>query len=345
MAVSQSAGDVSFAVTLDGVDKVEGGLKRVERAAEQTGRAAEKSGGLFGRFESATRKLDDAVDSVEKPMRALNGALDIASVALGLAGPLGTVIGQLIDFGKIALDAAAASDTFANRAATLRTTLESIGKAARSSEDDVKALYAALGAGPGGAGTSSGRRVQVEQAGLQIGAIQTDIEALQADLRSLIAQREEVPQRLAIARADVADFGRVRALAQSSSKSTRAIVEGLQSDIATLEASIPDIAAKIAGTTSTLEARERALQKARDDARKSLGLKTEAEEKAARATTATTTATQAATVASVSRTKAVTAETSSLEGLRKALAAIDPLVARAGAEARAWRRGWHGRRH
>jgi len=339
VAVSQSAGDVSFAVTLDGVDKVEGGLKRVERAAEQTGRAAEKSGGLFGKFESATRKLDDAVDSVEKPMRALNGALDIASVALGvgLAGPLGTVIGQLIDFGKIALDAAAASDTFANRAATLRTTLESIGKAARSSEDDVKALYAAIGAGPGGAGTSSGRRVQVEQAGLQIGAIQTDIEALQADLRSLIAQREEVPQRLAIARADVADFGRVRALAQSSSKSTRAIVEGLQSDIATLEASIPDIAAKIAGTTSTLEARERALQKARDDARKSLGLKTEAEEKAARATTATTTATQAATVASVSRTKAVTAETSSLEGLRKALAAIDPLVARAGAEARASR--------
>jgi len=343
VAVSQSAGQVAFSVTLDGVAQVEDGLFKVAKAAKQTGQAAEQSGGLLGKFEAQTRRLDDAVDKVERPMRAFNGALDIASVALGvgLAGPLGQVIGQLVDFGKAAFDAAASSDLFVTRAASLRTTIEGIGKAAKTSEAEVSALYAAVGAQAGGAGSSSAQRLAIEQAGQQVASIESDIEATRAELRSLIAQRDETRRLLEQSQRDVAASA-LQAQQAGGAGTRRRLLEQAQragADRDALQANLANIEALIGGTTSTLEAAEVRLGKTRDEIRKSLGLKIDAEKAAAEATKATAAATTAATTASVQRTRAVEAETNSINGLKKALEAIDPLVKRAGDEARAARLG------
>ena len=96
-----SVTNLQIAVKIEGADEAAGKLQRVENAAEKVGSKSEKAGGLVARFEEGVKKLDDAVDKVEKPMRTFSGALDIASLALGvgLAGPLGQVIKQ---FGELA---------------------------------------------------------------------------------------------------------------------------------------------------------------------------------------------------------------------------------------------------
>ena len=93
---------LTLAVEVPGADQGERALGRVEAAARRVVSATDTAGRSTGGLSGAMRSLDDAVDSVEKPMRALNGALDIASVALGvgLAGPLGVVLGQFIDLAK-----------------------------------------------------------------------------------------------------------------------------------------------------------------------------------------------------------------------------------------------------
>ena len=93
MSVTQLNIDVKIA----GAEEAAAKLQKVEQAADATGKKAEQAGGLFAGFERGVKKLDDAVDAVEKPMRVFNGALDIASIALGvgLAGPLGMVIQQI----------------------------------------------------------------------------------------------------------------------------------------------------------------------------------------------------------------------------------------------------------
>ena len=95
-----SVTNLNIAVKIEGADEAAGKLQRVENAAEKVGSKSEKAGGLVARFEEGVKKLDDAVDKVEKPMRTFSGALDIASLALGagLAGPLGQVIQQ---FGEL----------------------------------------------------------------------------------------------------------------------------------------------------------------------------------------------------------------------------------------------------
>ena len=103
MSVTQ----LNIDVKIQGADDAAQKLKKVEDAADGVGKKTEKAGGLFAAFEGQVRKLDDAVDKIEKPMRTFSGALDIASIALGvgLAGPLGAVIQQLVELGKGVLNA------------------------------------------------------------------------------------------------------------------------------------------------------------------------------------------------------------------------------------------------
>ena len=85
-----SVTNLNIAVQITGADEAAGKLRNVENAADEVGKKVDKTGGLFAGFERQVKRLDDAVDSVEKPMRTFSGALDIASLALGvgLAGPL-----------------------------------------------------------------------------------------------------------------------------------------------------------------------------------------------------------------------------------------------------------------
>jgi hypothetical protein len=320
---------LAFPVTVTGAEVAERALGRVGDAAVQAERRTQSAGRGVASFASQTEKLDKVVYAVEKPMRALNGALDIASVALGvgLAGPLGVVVGQLIEFSPALLDAARSVGILGVSSAAIATDIRNIGVAAKSSEADVTRLYSAIGAGPGGAGASAAQRALVERAGLAAGALSGEIEDLRKGIREAIATQQEAQRRIDSTTAE---------LRRTDTLATRSRSEGdalrTERQVATEELRAAQVVES--GFLSQIQDRENKLEALRLRSIASLGgVKT--------ATTATTavvvTSTQAtlpAIKASTARAAATREETSSVEGLRKALTAIDPLVKRAGEDAR-----------
>ena len=194
MSVTQLNIDVKIA----GAEEAAAKLQKVEQAADATGKKAEQAGGLFAGFERGVKKLDDAVDKVEKPMRVFNGALDIASIALGvgLAGPLGMVIQQIIDFGPVLLESAKAAGIFARSAEEIAAGIRAIGAQAVSSSEDVTKFYAAL-ARPGGVGAPEQQRAIVERAGVQLGGLRKELADLQAGLTEAIGIQTEARRVIA----------------------------------------------------------------------------------------------------------------------------------------------------
>ena len=194
MSVTQLNIDVKIA----GADEAAAKLQKVEQAADATGKKAEQAGGLFAGFERGVKKLDDAVDAVEKPMRVFNGALDIASIALGvgLAGPLGMVIQQIIDFGPVLLESAKAAGIFARSAEEIAAGIRAIGAQAVSSSEDVTKFYTAL-ARPGGVGAPEQQRAIVERAGVQLGGLRKELADLQAGLTEAIGIQTEARRVIA----------------------------------------------------------------------------------------------------------------------------------------------------
>ena len=161
-----SVTSLAIDVKIQGADDAAQKLKKVEDAADGLGKKTEKAGGLFAAFEGQVKKLDDAVDKVEKPMRTFSGALDIASIALGvgLAGPLGAVVQQLIELGKGVLDAASKMDEGGQRAADYAARIKKVGEEARTSASLVKAYEDVLRGQQGGLLTPEQQRFVTEQA-------------------------------------------------------------------------------------------------------------------------------------------------------------------------------------
>jgi hypothetical protein len=194
VSVTQLQIDVKIA----GADETAAKLKKVEDAADSVGKKAEQTGGLFAGFERGVKKLDDAVDKVERPMRVFNGALDIASIALGvgLAGPLGMVIQQLIDFGPVLLEAAKSAGIFARSADEIAAGIRGIGAQAVSSAEDVTKFYAALNR-PGGVGVGEQQRAIVERAGVQLGGLRKELADLQTGITEAIGTQAEARRIIA----------------------------------------------------------------------------------------------------------------------------------------------------
>jgi hypothetical protein len=270
---------LAFPVTVTGAEVAERALGRVGDAAVQAERRTQSAGRGVASFASQTEKLDKVVDAVEKPMRALNGALDIASVALGvgLAGPLGVVIGQFGDLVKAAyaaIEVTAPYERATNDAATAATALAAAeAEAAKQIRTRTEAQKAA--------GQSAVSRA--------VGTIGAGLDAATLDRILLAGQRlEAVTQQRA------------------------ALIAGLQPGRTT------------AAQVAELDALTRSLDSAQAELR-ALG---------ADGAQVITQATEASTKASTARVAAVRAEVTSLEGIRKALTAIDPLVTRAGEDVR-----------
>jgi len=320
---------LAFPVTVTGAEVAERALGRVGDAAVQAERRTQSAGRGVASFASQAEKLDRAVDAVEKPMRALNGALDIASVALGvgLAGPLGVVVGQLIEFSPALLDAARSVGILGVSSAAIASDIRNIGVAAKSSEADVTRLYSAIGAGPGGAGASAAQRALVERAGLAAGSLSGEIEDLRKGIREAIATQQEAQRRIDSTTAE---------LRRTDTLATRSRSEG---DALRTEREVAAEALRAAQVTesgflSQLEDRENKLEALRKQSIVSLGAAATAQTSVAAAVATSTQATVAATKASTARATATRDEASSVEGLRKALTAIDPLVKRAAEDTR-----------
>ncbi len=193
-----SVTSLAIDVKIQGADEAAAKLQKVEQAADDAGKKAEKAGGLFAGFERGVKKLDDAVDKVERPMRVFNGALDLASIALGvgLAGPLGMVIQQVIDFGPVLLEAAKSAGIFARSAEEIAAGIRAVGAQAVSSSEDVTKFYAAL-ARPGGVGAPEQQRAIVERAGVQLGGLRKELTDLQAGLTEAIGIQAEARRVIA----------------------------------------------------------------------------------------------------------------------------------------------------
>lgn len=161
-----SVTSLAIDVKIQGADDAAQKLKKVEDAADSVGKKTEKAGGLFAAFEGQVKKLDDAVDKVERPMRTFSGALDIVSIALGvgLAGPLGAVVQQLVELGKGVLDAASKMDEGGQRAADYAARIKKVGEEARTSASLVKAYEDVLRGQQGGLLTPEQQRFVTEQA-------------------------------------------------------------------------------------------------------------------------------------------------------------------------------------
>jgi hypothetical protein len=212
-----SVTNLQIAVKIEGADEAASKLQRVENAADEVGKKSEKAGGLLAGFESGVKKLDDAVDKVERPMRTFSGALDIASLALGvgLAGPLGQVISQLIEFGGVALDAARSAGIFARSSEEIANNIRDVGKAATSSQEDVAKFYAAIAAGAQGQGATVAQRAIVERAGVSLGGLRKEIADLQQGITEAIATQAEARRIIASTTEDLTrQVGPVRSRAE-----------------------------------------------------------------------------------------------------------------------------------
>jgi len=212
-----SVTNLQIAVKIEGADEAASKLQRVENAADEVGKKSEKAGGLLAGFESGVKKLDDAVDKVERPMRTFSGALDIASLALGvgLAGPLGQVISQLIEFGGVALDAARSAGIFARSSEEIANNIRDVGKAATSSQEDVAKFYAAIAAGAQGQGATLEQRALIERTGVSLGGLRKEIADLQQGITEAIATQAEARRIIASTTEDLTrQVGPVRSRAE-----------------------------------------------------------------------------------------------------------------------------------
>ena len=212
-----SVTNLQIAVKIEGADEAASKLQRVENAADEVGKKSEKAGGLLAGFESGVKKLDDAVDKVERPMRTFSGALDIASLALGvgLAGPLGQVISQLIEFGGVALDAARSAGIFARSSEEIANGIRDVGKAATSSQEDVAKFYAAIAAGAQGQGATLEQRALIERTGVSLGGLRKELADLQQGITEAIATQAEARRIIASTTEDLTrQVGPVRSRAE-----------------------------------------------------------------------------------------------------------------------------------
>jgi hypothetical protein len=212
-----SVTNLQIAVKIEGADEAASKLQRVENAADEVGKKSEKAGGLLAGFESGVKKLDDAVDKVERPMRTFSGALDIASLALGvgLAGPLGQVISQLIEFGGVALDAARSAGIFARSSQEIANNIRDVGKAATSSQEDVAKFYAAIAAGAQGQGATLEQRALIERTGVSLGGLRKELADLQQGITEAIATQAEARRIIASTTEDLTrQVGPVRSRAE-----------------------------------------------------------------------------------------------------------------------------------
>ena len=272
-----SDGKIGVDVEVTGAAESEEKLRKVAKAAKETGESAGKAGGLFSRFEQATKSLDDAVDKVEKPMRTFSGAVDLASVALGvgLAGPLGQVIQQLVEMGKALFESGKAAGVFAKSSEQITAELRKIGDAAKASTSDVEAFYAQIGQTP--AELSDAERILAD-VGATLNKQQRDRlqklndEALQALGLQLAKEKEAEEAR------KKADELRAKGRREDVAETTRLFKQARAADEAA--------AAALFRYSELLDLRRTAAKEAEaqdDRVRKSLGLQTRAEEAATKA--------------------------------------------------------------
>ena len=184
-----SVTSLAIDVKIQGADDAAAKLKKVEDAAEATGKKADKAGGFFAGFENQVKKLDDAVDKVEKPMRVFNGALDIASVALGvgLAGPLGMVIGQFVDLAKSVGENIVQSGLFVNSADAMAASFARVGAAASQVTTEVDNIIKSVGI----ANIGLQQLGQLRGKGLQLADIESDVATFEAQAKEYTASAEE----------------------------------------------------------------------------------------------------------------------------------------------------------
>lgn len=233
---------LTLAIEVPGADQGERALGRVEAAARRVVSATDTAGRSTGGLSGAMRSLDDAVDSVERPMRALNGALDIASVALGvgLAGPLGVVLGQ---FGDLAKSIYAAIEVTAPYE---RATLDAADAAAKlaAAEQEAAKQVAARVAAQRTAGTSAASRaVEAIGAGIDPQTLDRLITAGRT-LESLTQQRTALVGTLEPGRVTETQTRELDALTRAIER-TREELRGLGAD---------GVGATVAATAATTKA-------------------------------------------------------------------------------------------
>lgn len=184
-----SVTSLAIDVKIQGADDAAAKLKKVEDAADATGKKADKAGGFFAGFENQVKKLDDAVDKVEKPMRVFNGALDIASVALGvgLAGPLGMVIGQFVDLAKSVGENIVQSGLFVSSADAMAASFARVGAAASQVTTEVDNIIKSVGI----ANIGLQQLGQLRGKGLQLADIESDVATFEAQAKEYTASAEE----------------------------------------------------------------------------------------------------------------------------------------------------------
>jgi hypothetical protein len=319
---------LAFPVTVTGAEVAERALGRVGDAAVQAERRTQSAGRGVASFAAQTERLDKVVDAVEKPMRALNGALDIASVALGvgLAGPLGVVIGQFGDFAQAIGTAISQSDLMTTSYDRLGVKIRAVGDAARVSRPLIDELSKASAAAAGGNLTAA-NRVAAVRAGVAVGGIEGEIETLRRDLERLVAQEAAAQSEIEAARSRaVTTQGALRArlggAGDGSVRDAALAAQFARRDIGNAEGQLLEVRKLIEATTSTLERREVALTNAREQGRRTVGLVNEV-------TLDTINLGTRAAAASTARAAATREETTSVKGLREALTAVDPLIKRA----------------
>jgi len=190
-----SVTSLAIDVKIQGADDAAAKLKKVEDAAEATGKKADKAGGFFAGFENQVKKLDNAVDKVEKPMRVFNGALDIASVALGvgLAGPLGMVIGQFVDLAKSVGENIVQSGLFVNSADAMAASFARVGAAASQVTTEVDNIIKSVGI----ANIGLQQLGQLRGKGLQLADIESDVATFEAQAKQYTASAEEARRQAA----------------------------------------------------------------------------------------------------------------------------------------------------
>lgn len=191
MSVTQ----LNIDVKIQGAEDAAAKLKKVEDAADATGKKAKDAGGLFASFERGVKKLDDAVDHVEKPMRVFNGALDIASVALGvgLAGPLGMVIGQFVDLAKGVAENVRQSDLFVNSADAMAASFARVGAAASQVTTEVDNIIKSVGI----ANIGLQQLGQLRTKGLELADIESDVATFDRQAKEYTASAEEARKQAA----------------------------------------------------------------------------------------------------------------------------------------------------
>jgi len=249
---------LAFPVTVTGAEVAERALGRVGDAAVQAERRTQSAGRGAASFASQVERLDGVVDAVEKPMRALNGALDIASVALGvgLAGPLGVVIGQFGDLVKAAyaaIEVTAPYERATNDAATAATALAAAeAEAAKQIRTRTEAQKAAgqsavsRAVGTIGAGLDAATLDRILLAGQRLEAVTQQRAALIAGLQpgrttpAQVAELDALTRSLDSAQAELRALGAdgaqvITQATVAATKASTARVAAVRAEVTSLE--------------------------------------------------------------------------------------------------------------